>query len=1832
MSIKINADLMKTVNYSLILNGQKIIRSLVLENDGEDISGAVLKITSSPELFAPRSIPLDMIPGAKSFEVTGADILIDAENLVNLTEKFSAVIRFELTKEGGDGAIASAEEQMAVLPFDQWAGTSCAVEYLSAFITPNHPAIKTIIDRASAYLAEWTGNSAFDAYQTEDPDRCVKQAAAIFAAIQEQNIVYVTVPPTFDEGQRVRLVDMVLDQKQGNCLDMSLLYAACLEAVGLNPILVLLEDHVFTGLWLEDLKLSEPVTDDASVVSKRILPGVNEMAIVECTMMCSGEARNEFDTAKGAAETQLSTKKVTQIVDVKRCRLSNISPLPLRIMTDSGYKIQRDDVDANKITSAPSDIGQKLSVTTDNIYGAEYTRKVGWERKLLDLGLRNSLINLRLTKSFVPFLVPSIEELENFLADGQDFTVYPKPAEFKVAAEDISFETINSVSDIKELLESELHNKRLRSAVTEAELNQKLKDLYRSAKVSIEENGANTLYIALGFLKWYESDASQRARYAPLILIPVEIVRKSISEGYKIRLRDDDAQMNITILEKLKQDFGIVIEDLYGDLPVDDHGINIGGIIKTISDSIMGQKRWEIYRVGCLGIFSFSQFVMWNDMRNRSEELEKNDIVKSLIEGKLTWDAEPMEIGSTVSEDDVLLPLSADASQLFAIKEAAAGKSFVLHGPPGTGKSQTITSMIANGLAKGQRILFVAEKMAALEVVYNRLSGIGLQPFCLELHSNKAKKKAVLDQLQRTTEITAAVPPEEFESRANEIKALRAELNAYATALHKKQDCGLSLYEMVNMYEENKGADDLGLAPDELLDSLDKAKISNATLLAEKLSSSMRIVGDIAGSPLKDVTDITYSQKIRSLLEENTLKVKEALTGLDSAARPLCGGDPTFADVSAILGDIDTKKTHRANADRIRSDLSVRWKDSFFEVDPKPVSEELAKVRLKWAIPRMLGENAIAKALKEHSKAGVKKDALEQDLKNLASFREELSLSADDDKKELYDAFERAYSEYKTSSDSYAELLKTREPEPSETVVSRSLMYDKISGAKDGLKEWIGFNSAAKELDDLGFNSVTNAARSGLSPDMVRSSLRRQIAYSLAVRTIDSEPALSSFSGVMFDDKVAQFTRIDKELMELTRKEIYCRLSAKVPNFTIESAQNSELGILQRAIRSGGRGVSIRKLISDLPTLLPRLCPCMLMSPLSAAQYLDPSLELFDMVVFDEASQIPTCKAVGALARGKSAVIVGDPKQMPPTSFFMAEQTDEEHLDEEDLESILDDCLALSMPQTHLLWHYRSRHESLITFSNRKFYDNRLYTFPSVNDRESKVTMVQVDGIFDRGKGRTNKAEAEAVINEVSRICHDPELCKRSVGVVTFNINQQNLIDDLLQEACKNDPELEKWAYDSEEPMFIKNLENVQGDERDIILFSVGYGPDEDGNVYMNFGPLNRDGGWRRLNVAVSRARYEMKVFSTLTPEMIDPGRSSAAGVTALRSFLEFARGRELPVNENILFRSNDDLTAVGDAIAGMLNDAGYETVRNVGRSEYKIDIGVVDKENPDKYMLGILLDGIPYGNSKTARDRDISQISVLQGLGWKLHRVWTMDWWDNPDMEIKKILDILAAPPEPDPDPKPPKIGESEQETSEKTDKIEESTEGASPASSVSEYKEYKKADLPIYQSAPTDLNSSRATIKELMSKVISEEAPVSRRIMIRRVSEALNIPSNSKQLNEIIGICKSQLEIKTTTEDEMEFLWPKDISPDKYSDFRITLNKEREITDIPREEVANAVVQVIGDQVSLSQQDLIKEGAKALGFMRLGSIITSVLEKGISYASSNNLIHRNAKGNWIL
>ena len=820
---------------------------------------------------------------------------------------------------------------------------------------------------------------------------------------------------------------------------------------------------------------------------------------------------------------------------------------------------------------------------------------------------------------------------------------------------------------------------------------------------------------------------------------------------------------------------------------------------------------------------------------------------------------------------------------------------------------------------------------------------------------------------------------------------------------------------------------------------------------------------------------------------------------------------------------------------------------------------------------------------------------------------------------------------------------------------------DNVTEHFDELKEWITWNAIARDAKNCGMDCMIEAYKQGISHEDAAGGFKKIMAKTLAMQIIDSEPVLNGFSGAVFNEKIEQFRQMDNDLTNLTKKEIYCRLASRVPNFAKEAAQSSELGILQKAIRSGGRGLSIRKLFDQIPNMLPRLCPCMLMSPISAAQYLAPNRDPFDLVVFDEASQITTSKAVGALARGKNAVIVGDPKQMPPTSFFATSTVDEDNIDDEDLESILDDCLALNMPQTHLLWHYRSRHESLIAFSNRHFYENKLYTFPSVNDREAKVKLVHTDGYFDRGKSRQNRAEAEAVIAELKRRCHDKQDSKLSVGVVTFNINQQNLIDDLLIDACKEDSKLESWVNNGKEPLFIKNLENVQGDERDVILFSIGYGPDKNGHVSMNFGPLNREGGWRRLNVAVSRARCEMVVFSTLEPEQIDLNRTHAEGVAALRSFLEYAAGKDHFNDEYNASATNSDVEGVSKAICTALADNGFETERNVGHSQYRIDIGVIDPNNPDKYLLGILLDGSTYRDSKTVRDRELAQISVLGSLGWSIARVWTMDWWDNSRKELARLLDILnnaaeqsriaAEEPEddveeeqPEAQPQTEEAASAPTESEVKTEvpdeeKAEEEIEiiPEEPAPLVSaNVVPYKAAELKSLTITGEDFvqPACKKMIKDAVKAVIESEAPISESRLSRRVIQSFGITRSTAKIQNHLSQLIESLGLQSTIQFEDRFIWQKDQVPEEYTLIRTNGEGEskRDVKEIPLQEAANAVCLVLREQISMSHDDLIREAAKVMNYTRVIASVSTAFDAAISYADIKGYLSTDENGNFRL
>ena len=784
---------------------------------------------------------------------------------------------------------------------------------------------------------------------------------------------------------------------------------------------------------------------------------------------------------------------------------------------------------------------------------------------------------------------------------------------------------------------------------------------------------------------------------------------------------------------------------------------------------------------------------------------------------------------------------------------------------------------------------------------------------------------------------------------------------------------------------------------------------------------------------------------------------------------------------------------------------------------------------------------------------------------------------------------------------------------------------------------------------------MCDAYKNGIPNDQLLVIYLRSIYQAIILSVIENDPVLNGFTGISFNEKIMQFKKMDEEFMELTRHEMVYQLTSKLPSSQDSVEINKELNILRRAISSNGRGISIRSLFEQIPEVLTKLCPCMLMSPISAAQYLQAENDLFDIVIFDEASQLPTCKAVGVLARAKNAVIVGDPNQMPPTSFFAGNMVDEDNLDIEDLDSILDDCLALGMPSAYLRWHYRSRHESLIAFSNQEFYENSMLTFPSVNDRERRVRMRKIDGFFDRGKTRVNVNEAKAIVEEIKRRYQDSELRKQSIGVVTFNISQQTLIEDMLQEEYQKDVKFDQWANTGEESLFVKNLENVQGDERDIILFSVAFGPNAEGKMSLNFGPLNKNGGWKRLNVAVSRARSEMVVFTSMTADMINLKRTKAKGVEALRDFLEFAQKGQLQ-SKNIE-KNMEERQGIMEHICQMLNEHDYKYQRSVGHSKFKIDIAVMNPYKEEEYLLGIMLDGESYRQSSNTKDREVAQISDLKGLGWDIYRIWTLDWWDNKEKELKKLIDCLDHKKDAAYD-----VCAKEEVSTEETEFIKESeriedtqkikdilvqepeitkhfveqdhviksnmnlTKPNQDVESLYHKVSYISADL-IMTDISTDeyvQSKNKKMITEKIQQIIDTEAPVSYDTLVKKTLRSFNIARSSPKTLEATQKALKIANTQMNKQQGVKFYWRKDQDPSAYYSFREdkNANTRRSANDICQQELKNAVCMTLLEKGRMKKEDLIKATIRTMGYARSSNVLISAVERGLKYAQKTGEI----------
>lgn len=567
------------------------------------------------------------------------------------------------------------------------------------------------------------------------------------------------------------------------------------------------------------------------------------------------------------------------------------------------------------------------------------------------------------------------------------------------------------------------------------------------------------------------------------------------------------------------------------------------------------------------------------------------------------------------------------------------------------------------------------------------------------------------------------------------------------------------------------------------------------------------------------------------------------------------------------------------------------------------------------------------------------------------------------------------------------------------------------------LEEWIQFNEIIDHMNELGLQDFTKQVFMIRSTDYFYEKVFLKRFYKLWLDYAYSKlPALSQFRRMDYEDQLEFFKKLDCEQLSVNGSRLYEKLRlAKSHHLKGSPFGGSEISNLRKEIGKKSRHKPIRRLFSEIPNLLLALKPCMMMSPLSVSQFLDPTIIGFDVVIFDEASQIASEDAIGSIVRGKQVIIAGDNKQLPPTRFFgTSSEVNEEFLDEEDediyvnYESILDEC-AVFLPDKRLKWHYRSKHESLIAFSNQEIYDNELFTFPSsVNGPHDGVSFVHVkEGIYDRSGSRRNMVEAVRVAELVFE--HFRKNPKRSLGVIAFSEAQQEAIRAQVDRLRKSNPGFEKFfAEDVQDEFFIKNLENVQGDERDTIIFSVGYGKDQTGNIYYNFGPLNKPGGERRLNVAITRAKYQVILVSSITHSDLDDSKLKKKGPQLLKSYLYYANtGGQFSPNLGILNDGEFD-SPLEEDVYNMLASRGLILNKQIGCSSYRIDLAVVDPDHPGEYLLGIECDGASYHSSKTARDRDRLRQEVLESLGWKIHRIWSQDWFKNKKTETDKILEKI--------------------------------------------------------------------------------------------------------------------------------------------------------------------------------------------------------------------------------
>ena len=1643
-----------------------------------------------------------------------------------------------------------------------------------------------------------------------------------------------------------------------------------------------------------------------------------------------------------------------------------------------------------------------------------------WKNKLLDLGKRNRLLNYRDTaRSNVKIEYPDCSTLWDMFVKDETPLVFPFTKE---GDEDYESEFDSNVETNKNT----------------SDLQKALRNLRSKAKTAIEEQGVNVLYLSFGFLKWTESENSDQTFTSPLVLVPVTLTVESIKSPYVLNLHEDEIILNPTLVYKLENDFGIT-------LPTFDDADDIDDFLNEVR-SKTSLKNWSVVKEVGLSLLSFLKINMYSDLNKHKDTIVENPIVRA-ISGDATAISKIPEEMSNYDFDrkekpiDVFQVVDADASQQDAILMAKKGVSFVLQGPPGTGKSQTITNIIAESLADGKKVLFVSEKMAALDVVHRRLAGAGLDDFCLVLHSHKANKKNVLEQLSKVLDLSQkkVTLSDEAYHKLDTLQADKDKLNDYANQVYAIIDpLGKSIYEAngivanLDTYEDfiftidnvrkvtkeqynryayllsqfattiGKMSDDYKTNPwrgshlsvvsnefrhdvtarlNSLLPKIKELDYEFGQILAELHLDAPHTSNDVkAIIELLNCASIAYSipsewiltDEIQPLYDEveECVELKTRLITLtdelvnvyarvnsNDAFAPISAveklGSQTLLEkeksalasfvatqtpysywlaqqTSEVLNFLNAAKNTAERINSLKNDLLRIYEPSVFDLDYRAI---LARIKTEYASFTKVFKKTYKqdkKSIMLHHRDIVKKItddemlSLVEKLRSIDEARQwykdnacslgklfgEGVISEDSD----YSAFEKQVAAFNAINGAistidkmiaihceignkegllqahykflYNGILsnwdlirksldwaisfknKTSKVNASEVFIKsvcqggefiqvcrqskekledlkRNISFDYIwfvsnfdhseifddmtfnylqerfNACVNGLsllEEWIDYSSARAKCIEGGLGDFIRVVEEHNIPVQSIYPIFKKRFFRLWLDAVLPEyPAVMNFRRKSQETTIGEFASLDKVQFEIAKARIKSKLVNALPSLEHFTNGVDEISILKRELSKQRRIMPIRRLFKAIPNLLLTLKPCLMMSPLSVSLFLEAETYKFDIVIFDEASQVCTENAIGAISRAKQVVIAGDSKQLPPTNFFQAavsegdfdtvNDDDDEFDDSDAYESILDE--ANMLPERTLRWHYRSRHESLIAFSNAKIYKNNLITFPSNIEKATNngVEYIYVpNGFYDRGGKKGNVVEANKIADLVFQ--HFREQPHRSLGIIAFGEVQQQAIETVIRERRLKNQEFESFfAEDKEEAFFVKNLENVQGDERDTIIFSIGYAKDNAGVFRMNFGPLSKSGGERRLNVAITRAKFNVKLVGSIMPTDIDTDKISSEGPKLLRAYIDFAINGpsvlEREITESDIVEHDSPFE---EAVYNFLDRKGYRLGTQVGCSGYRIDMAVKHPTLSGIYVLGIECDGAAYHSARTARERDRLRQDVLENMGWKIYRIWSTDWIKDPITEGAKLLeaveDAIANYGIGEDVPLEPVYEDTHNESAADFVNVEEKDLSIQFSGNPYGFEETQRSD---FSTLPRN-RYGYLELTDCIMEVVNKEYPVHYELMCQRLAPLFGNEKATVKIRREADYGLNKLGNRVIRKGDF-------IYPAGYQTIPVRLPNSRKIQHISADELAEAMYRILQTCVGTTREALGSETTRVYGFNRAGQNISLAMSEAV-------------------